>query len=153
MKPPSKWEHILEHGLKPKAIDAQLVDEAAKLLAKELEEEFPPEVGELEGEAARFKPLFEAPRTRPGDDVFRAAFQLARLELLREYDELDLYMKQERYRPLAPSERDRLAMLFLARWLTEQLYTLKEQLQTPLSRARLAEIVEQTERRLLGARH
>ena len=36
MKPPSKWERILEHEAKPKTLEDQLVDEAAKLLAQEL---------------------------------------------------------------------------------------------------------------------
>lgn len=147
MKPTSKWDLLLERELKPRPIDAHLVTEAAKLLAKELRGAFPPEVGGLEGpDAARFAPLFDEPQVRPGDDVYRAAFHLARLELQHELEEADAFVRRSP-RP----DRDRLAMLFLARWLTEQLYTLKELLQTPLPRARLVEIVEQAEQRLLAA--
>jgi hypothetical protein len=155
MKPPSKWERILELEAKPKTLEDQLVDEAAKLLAQELSGPFPPETGGFANDvdAARFAPLFEEPRTRPAEGVFRAAFHLARLELAREFEELDLYLKQQRHLPLAPGERDRLAMLFLARWLTEQLFELKEQLQTQLSRKRLLELLERAELRLLGPRH
>jgi len=153
MKPFSKWERLLELEAKPRTLEDQLVEEAAKLLAKELAGTFPPETGGFESgvDEARFAPLFVEPRVRPAEGVFRAAFHLARLELLREIDEVDLYMRQKRYLPLAPSERDKLAMLFLSRWLTEQMLVLKDRLQTPLARARLAEILKRAEQRLLGA--
>ena len=151
----SKWERILELEAKPKTLEATLVDEAAKLLAIELRGEFPPETGGFEDarDAAKFAPLFQEPRTRPGDGVFRAAFHLARLDLNHEVEEHALYLREERYKPLAPGENDRLALLLLSRWLTEQLFTLKEQLHTPLKRARLIEILDQAELRLLGPKH
>jgi hypothetical protein len=152
MKPYSKWERLLELDAKPRTLEDQLVEEAAKLLARELAGSFPPETGgfELSGDEARFAPLYAEPRTRPAEGVFRAAFQLARLELLREVEQIDLYMRQQRYLPLAPSERDKLSMLFLARWMTEQMLALKESLRTRLARARLAEILDRAERALFG---
>ena len=152
MRPFSKWQQLLELEAKPRTLEDQLIEEAAKLLAKELAGPFPPEIGgfELGADAARFGPLFEEPRVRPGPGVFRAAFHLARLELQREIEEIDLYMRQQRYLADAPGERDKLAMLFLARWLTEQMFAFKDQLRTKLSRARLAELLERAERTLLG---
>ena len=148
--PPSKWDAILELEAKPKPIEQHLIEEAAKLLAAELKT-FPPPLGgfELEGDAARFGALFEEP-TRPGEGVYRVAFHLARLDLQHEFQEIDLYMRNQRYLPLAPSERDKLCLLLLSRWLTEQALSLKDQLHTPLSRARLCELLDLAERRLLG---
>lgn len=148
--PPSKWEAILELEAKPRSIEQHLIDEAAKLLAAELKV-FPPPLGGFERpeDEARFAPLFEEP-TRPGEGVYRAAFHLARLDLKHAFEEIDLYMRGGRYLPLAPSARDKLALLLLSRWLTEQALSLKDQLHTPLSRARLCELMDQTERRLLG---
>ena len=78
-------------------------------------------------------------------------FGIVALEMLREIEAIDDYMKNARYRPLASSERDRLAMLFLSSWLTEQMLALRERVQTRLPRERLVECLSDAERRLLGS--
>ncbi|MBS2031408.1 MAG: hypothetical protein JST54_26140 [Deltaproteobacteria bacterium] len=151
----SKWERILELEAKPKTLETHLVDEAAKLLASELRGTFPPETGGFHDarEEAKFAPLFQEPRTRPGEGVYRAGFHLARLDLNHELEEHALYLREERFKPFAPGEHDKLALLLLSRWLTEQLFALKEQLHTPLKRARLVEILDKAELILLGPKH
>jgi len=153
--PRSKWERLLELEARPRAIEEQLLDEAAKLLAGELRGAFPPEVGGFESpaDAARFAPLFEPSARRPDPGVYRVAFHLARLELRREVEEIDRYMRARDYLPLAPGAHDKLALLLLSRWLTEQALALKAQLHTPLSRARLCALLDRAELRLLGPRH
>jgi hypothetical protein len=145
----SKWDLLLDQ--KPKALTTHLLDEVAKLIAKDLGQ-FPPPIEGFESDAAeaRFRPLFDEPG-RPGADVYRAAFHLARLEINREIEAVDDYMRNARYKPLAPSPRDHLAMLFLSRWLTEQMLALREAVQTNLPRPRLVECLADAERRLLGS--
>jgi hypothetical protein len=145
----SKWDYLLDQ--KPKPLATHLLEEVAKRLAKDLNQ-FPPPIEGFESESAeaRFKPLFEPP-TRPHDDVYRAAFHLAKLELQREIEAIDEYMRNQRYKPLAPSDRDYLSMLFLSRWLTEQMLALSEAVQTRLPRPKLVECLEDVERRVLGA--
>jgi hypothetical protein len=144
----SKWDYLLDQ--KPKPLATHLLEEVAKRLAKDLAQfPLPIEGFESDAAAARFQPLFAEP-TRPHDDVYRAAFHLARLELQREVEEIDAYMRNERYKPLAPTPRDYLAMIFLSRWLTEQMLALSEAVQTRLPRPKLVECLQDTERRLLG---
>jgi hypothetical protein len=145
----SRWERLLDQ--KPRPIADALVDEVARILAKELSR-FPPEVESFESgaEEARFKPLFEPGAPRPSNDVFRVAFNLARMELRREIEAIDEMMRNRRYLPLAPSAYDYLAMIFLSRYLTEQMLSLSEAVQSRLPRATLARCLEETERILLG---
>jgi hypothetical protein len=143
----SKWDHVLDQ--KPRPLEDHLLDEMAKRLTKELAA-FPPPIEGLEGpEAARFEVLFEEPRTRPSDDVYRLAFRLARWELVRDIEAVAHFMRNGHYKPVAERPRDYLAMLFISRWLLEQMLALREAVQAKVSRERLVECLEQTERLLL----
>ena len=145
----SKWDRLLDQ--RPKPLTTHLLDEVAKLLSKDLAK-FPPPIEGFESASAeaRFRPLFDEP-TRPSDDVFRVAFHLARLEIAREIEAVDDYMRNSRYKSLAPSPRDYLAMLFLSRWLTEQMLGLREAVQTRVPREKLVECLSNVERQLLGS--
>jgi hypothetical protein len=148
---PSKWDLILEQQPKLKPLDQHLLDEVAKLLVKDLGQ-FPPPIEGFENErdAARFAPLFAELSIRPSPNVYRAAFLLARLELERDPEAPAEFLRNERYKSLAPTERDKLAMLFLSRWLGEQLLSLNEAVNGRYKRAQLLTCLDQIERRLLG---
>lgn len=146
----SRWDYILDQ--KPKAAVEHLLDEVAKLLAKDLKA-FPPPIDGFEQAAAeeRFRPLFEEPRARPADDVYRVSFSLARMELRREIEAIDDFMRNQRYLSFAPSKRDYLAMIFVSRWLTEQMLSLSEAVHSRVPRHKLVECLERAERLLLGS--
>ena len=147
----SKWDFLLES--KPKELQQHLLDEVAKLLAKDLEA-FPPPVQEWADstEGQRLQALFANELSRPTPALYRMAFQLARWELQREHEAMAEFIRNERYREEAPEAHAKQVLLFLERWLTEQLYELNEAVEGRLSRKQLISCLDDAERRLLGPR-
>ena len=143
---PSRWDYLLE--TKPVRIIDQLQEEVAKLLAKDLAK-WPPPVEEIDLDIGRaFAPIFlEAPK-RPSPAVYDEAMRLAHWELAREFDAYDDYMRNKRYleRGLAPT--DRLALLFLNRWLVEQMLGLGESTEGRVSRPIMRKILDKVQSRM-----
>lgn len=142
---PSRWDHLFD--LKPVPLVDHLLEEVAKLLARDLQS-WPPPVQELDLDTGgAFAPLFTEARPRPSPAVYAEALRLADWELAREFDAYDEYMRNKRYleRGLAPDER--LPLLFLGRWLTEQMLGLGEATEGRVKRAHMRDCLGR-----LGAR-
>jgi hypothetical protein len=142
----SRWDYLFDQ--KPVELAEHLLEEVAKLLGEDLAA-WPLPIQELDLETGRaFAPLLEPDFPRPNEAVFAEAFRLARWELEREIDAIDEYMRNRRWeeRGLAPG--DKLALLFISRWLVEQLLALREATQGRLSRPALVDGLERTRRRL-----
>ena len=107
----SKWDFLLES--KPKELQQHLLDEVAKLLAKDLEA-FPPPVQEWADstEGQRLQALFANELSRPTPALYRMAFQLARWELQREHEAMAEFIRNERYREEAPEAHAKQVLLF-----------------------------------------
>jgi hypothetical protein len=143
---PSRWDSLLE--TKPIPVLDQLLEEVAKLLAKELAQ-WPPPVQELDLDVGgTFAPLFLEHPPRPSQAVYDEALRLSRWELEREFDAYDDYMRNKRYleRGLAPT--DRLALLFLNRWLVEQMLGLGEATEGRVKRPQMRQILDKVEAKL-----
>ncbi len=143
-----RWTKILES--KPIPLLEHLIEEMAKILAADFES-WPPPIEELDpisGQA--FQPLFQPAYPRPARAVYREAFAIAKLELRREVEAVSDYLRNKRYVEAGLSEADKLAMLFLCRWLTEQLLSLSEATEGRLKRTHLVDLLERVERRALG---
>jgi hypothetical protein len=143
---PSRWDYLLE--TKPIPILDQLLEEVSKLLAKDLAQ-WPPPVQELDLDiGGTFAPLFLEHPPRPSPIVYDEALRLSRWELEREFDAYDDYMRNKRYleRGLAPT--DRLALLFLNRWLVEQMLGLGESTGGRVKRPQMRRILDKVEARL-----
>lgn len=147
----SKWTRVLES--RPVPLMDQLKEEMARELARKLGAEFPPEISEFESDRdqAEWALLWEPPITRPPDAIYRHAFLLADWELGREYEAIDDFMRNARWRDADHGERERKAMLFLSRWMEEQLLSLIEATDGRVKRAALREVLARTESLLLGA--
>ncbi|WP_426754110.1 hypothetical protein [Myxococcus sp. Y35] len=144
----SRWDHLFD--LKPVSLVDHLLEEVAKLLHKDLLQ-WPPPVQELDLDTGgSFAPLFTEPRPRPAPAVYREAFRLAQWELARETDAYDDYMRNKRYleRGLAPD--DRVALLFLSRWLTEQMLGLGEATEGRIKRKHMRDCLERLQSKLSG---
>ena len=141
---PGRWDHLFE--ARPVPLVEHLLQEVSKLLAKDLSR-WPPPVQEVEAGSAAQQLLAE-PGPRPGAHVYREAFRLARWDVAREFDAYDDYMRNERWRAagLAPAERP--ALLFLSRWLVEQMLGLAEATEGRLKRPQLQQCLDLTERRV-----
>jgi hypothetical protein len=142
----SRWDHLIE--VKTVHVMDHLQDEVAKLLAKDLSK-WPPPIQEIDLDVGgTFAPLFLEPTPRPAQAVFDEALRLSRWELAREFDAYDDYMRNKRYleRGLAPT--DRLTLLFLNRWLVEQMLGLGEATQGRVKRPMMGQILDKVEARL-----
>ena len=120
----------------------------AKLLAKDLAQ-WPPPVEELDLDiGGTFAPIFLERPPRPSPKVYDEALRLSRWELEREFDAYDDYMRNKRYleRGLAPT--DRLALLFLNRWLVEQMLGLGESTESRVKRPHMRQILDKVEAKL-----
>jgi hypothetical protein len=142
----SRWDQLL--ATRPLPLLEHLVQEVAKLLAADLER-WPPPVQELD--AATIGPLAaalapDAPPPHPSTPW--EAFRLARWQLAREHDAYDDYVRNRRYLAAGVPEGDRTALLFLERWLTEQMLALGEATGGRVNRARMRECLERTEAHL-----
>jgi hypothetical protein len=143
----SRWDFL--YSLKPVPIAEHFVEEVSKIVAKDLAT-WPLTVDEwtTDADAARFGPLLEAGSARPGPKVWTAAFRLARLELMREFEQVDDFMRNERWRELVAAGREMDLMLFLSRYLTEQMLAIAEATQGRLKRPELVDLLLRAERRL-----
>lgn len=143
---PSRWDHLFD--LKPVTLLEQLLEEVARLLAKDLQQ-WPPPVQELDLDTGgAFAPLFTAPSRRPAPAVYTEALRLARWELTHETDAYDDYMRNKRYLERGLGPDDRTPLLFLGRWLTEQMAGLGEATEGRVKRKHMLECLDRLESKL-----
>jgi len=146
----SKWERLLE--TKPIPLIEHLVEEAAKLLAADLET-WPPPIQDLDPVAgARFAPLLEPGTPRPDDRAYEEAFRLTHWELEHDLEAYDDYMRHRRWmeRGLPPEAKG--VLLFLSRWLYEQVTALAEATENRVKRKQLAQLLERAQSLLRAKR-
>ncbi|MBM7114277.1 hypothetical protein [Archangium primigenium] len=141
----SRWDYLFE--TKPVPMMDHLLEEVAKLLAKDLRQ-WPPPVQEVDLDVGgTFAPLFTEPTPRPAEAVYDEALRLSRWELEREHEAYDDYMRNKRYleRGLAPT--DRLPLLLLNRWLVDQMLGLGEATEGRVNRRLMLKCLERLEAR------
>jgi len=147
--PGSRWDLVLER--KPIPLLDHLVEEVARLLAADLAG-WPPPVEDLDPSGgASFAPLLEPGFPRPDDRAFDEAFRLARWELEHDLEAYDDYMKHRRWEEHGLPAESRTVLLFLSRWLHEQLTGLAEATQNRVKRRHLGSILDRAQS-LLRAR-
>ena len=142
----SRWDYLFE--TKPVPLMDHLLEEVAKLLAKDLQS-WPPPVQELALEVGgQFAPLFTEPSVRPAPALYDEALRLSRWELAREHDAYDDYMRNKRYLAHGLAPTDRLALLFLNRWLVDQMLGLGEATEGRVNRRLMQQCLDRLEARL-----
>lgn len=142
----SRWDYLFE--TKPIPLMDHMLEEVAKLLAKDLQQ-WPPPVQEIDLEVGgQFATLFTEPPPRPIRAVYDEALRLSRWELARELEAYDDYMRNKRYleRGLAPT--DRRVLLFLNRWLVDHMLGLGEATGGRVNRRLMSRCLDRLEARL-----
>jgi hypothetical protein len=143
----SRWDHLFE--ARPVPLVEHLLEEVARLLVKDLAR-WPPPVQEVDALTASpgLAALLSGEHPRPSPPVYREALALARLELTRELEAYDEYMRNQRYleRGLAPTDRP--ALLFLDRWIVEQMLALGEATGGRIKRPQMVHCLALVERKL-----
>ncbi len=138
-----RWDFLYDRQKQP--VKAYLLEHFAEELARELDAWPPPFVEWVSEDLCRRWGAGAA--ERPRDDVLRFALQLARLDLLRAFEEEERRLRDEAHRLQTPAEEA--AVHLLVRLITEQCLGLKEHAEgARLRREDLAGMLALVERRL-----
>jgi hypothetical protein len=139
----SRWEALLDQ--KPVPLLDALVTQVSKLLAESLMN-WPLPVQDVDLETlGDFGAHLSAESLPPVRGVFVSAFRLARWELQRDTAAFDDFMRHQRYLQDDITVSDRSALLFITRWLVEQLLALSEATHSRVKRADLIRCLDETE--------
>lgn len=145
----SRWDRILD--ARPVPLVDHLLDEVAKLVAQDLAR-WPLPFHELDPAAAQaFEAVLAPGSLRPSNAVFSEAFRLARWELERDSAAFDEYMRNKHYLGHGLAPGDRQALLFICRWLVEQLLALGENTTSRINRTLMIDCLGRISRRLTEA--
>jgi hypothetical protein len=136
----TRWERLLDQ--KPVPLLEHLLDEVARLLNQQLKT-WPLDIQELDtATGTHFADFLTGDTERPPKEVFSESVRLARWELERATDSLDDYFRNRRYQAVGLTEAHRPALLFVSRWLLEQLLSVGEATSGRVKRADLLRLLE-----------
>lgn len=144
---PTRWDLILE--TKPKPVIEHVLDEVAKLFASDLGA-WPPKIEAFDEVTGRGLELLvsESPK-RPDPTVYQQAFYLTRLDLARQREAHDDYLRNQRWLSAGLAAKDKGMVLFLSRFMAEQLLALGEATDGRVDRPRMLDVLGRTERLFL----
>ncbi len=136
----TRWERLLDQ--KPVPLLEHLLEEVGRLLQQELKA-WPLSIQELDtATGGRFADFLTGDAKRPSPSVFSEALRLARWDLQRATERVDDYFKNRRYQEAGLTDADRPALLFVSRWLLEQLLSLSEATAGRVRRADLLRVLD-----------
>ena len=141
---PSKWDLILDQ--KPVPLLTHLLEEVAKIFAKDLAV-WPPNIEDFDLATGRklVDLLAESPLP-PDPRLYREAFVLTRFDLGRELEASDDYLRNHRWMATGLGAKDKGMLLFLSRFMAEQLLGLAEATEGRVTRPHLLDVLDRVER-------
>jgi hypothetical protein len=143
----SRWDEILEK--KPQGLADYVLDQIAEALTADVRE-FPPRIDEWLDEQLHEKYALVLTRPeKPPLDTYRVACELAREEMLREYELIDRFVSSPEYRALLPDTVEQQTAHFLTRYLVDSALSFQEHTQGKFKRRDLVTLIEKIEDRLL----
>lgn len=143
----SRWDRILEQ--KPQELKDYVLDKVAEQLAADLRD-FPPRIEEWLDETSRARFTLVMARTgRPPLDTLRAGCEMAREEMLREYELIDRFCRSPEYRTLLPDALEEQTAHFVTRYLVDSALAFQEHAKGKFRRPDLVQLIEKIEDRLL----
>ena len=142
-----RWDHILDQ--KPQELRDYVLGKVADQLVDDLRN-FPPAIAEWLDAAleARYEKVLTRVG-RPELDTYRVACELAREEMLREYELIDRFCRSDEYRRLLPDELEEQTAHFITRYLVDSALAFQESAQGKFKRGDLVALMEKVEDRLL----
>jgi hypothetical protein len=141
---PSKWDLILDQ--KPIPLLTHLLEEVAKIFATDLAR-WPPQVEDFDPQTAhKLTDLLAENPLAPDPRLYREAFVLTRFDLGRELEASDDYLRNQRWMASGLPAKDRGMLLFVSRFMAEQLLGLAEATEGRVTRPHLLDVLERTER-------
>ncbi|MBL9039815.1 MAG: hypothetical protein JNG84_14960 [Archangium sp.] len=144
---PSRWDLILEQ--KPRPILDHLLDEVAVLFAADVSA-WPPNIEHFDDvTGAALRALVAETPLRPDVRLYQQAFHLTRLDVGRDLEGYDDYVRNQRWLDAGLSAGDKPLMLFLSRFMVEQLLALGEATHGRVDRPAMLDVLAKTERHFL----
>jgi hypothetical protein len=142
-----RWDYLVDR--KPQPLTDYVLDQFADRLARELEA-WPPGIDEWLDEALRqrFRTAIERP-SAPPLDTLRVGCEMARRELLREYELIDAFWRSGRQRELVADELEATSAHFVTRFLVDAALGFQELAKDKFNRGELVVLLEKVEDRLL----
>jgi hypothetical protein len=142
-----RWDELAER--KPQELKEYALGEAARIVAEELQT-YPPRIEEWLHPAVRDKYREALSRPSPPPEAtMRVACELARRELLRDYELVDRFFQSGAYKAELPDDLEEQTAHFLARFLVDSALDFQEFGKGKFSRKDLVSLVEKLEDRLL----
>lgn len=143
---PTRWDLVLDQ--KPIPVIEHLLEEASRLFANDLAV-WPPEVTEFDPQTgAQVERLLLDHPQRPSRRVYAEAFRLTRWDLGRDFEASAEYWRNDRHLEAALTPADKPMILFLSRFITEQLLALGEATEGRVTRPRMLDALTRIERHL-----
>jgi len=143
----SRWDRILDQ--KPQEVRDFVLDKVADQLAEDLRN-FPPPIDEWLDESLKARYAAVLTRLgRPELETYRVACELAREELLREYERIDAFCRSLEFKRLLPNALEEQTAHFMTRYLVDGALAFQEHAQGKFRRSELVTLVEKIEDRLL----
>jgi hypothetical protein len=142
-----RWDHLVDR--KPQDLKDYVLDQVADRLAGELRA-WPPRLDEWLDDSARrrFRTAIERPAS-PGLQTLRVACEIARRELLREYELIDQFWRSGAFRSLLPDELEETTAHFVTQYLVDAALGFQELARNKFARRELVVLIEKVEDRLL----
>ena len=143
----SRWDRLADQ--KPQELRDYALAMAADQIMEELRT-FPPRIEEWSDAASREKYQAVLSRTTPPPEAtMRVACELARQELLREYDLVHRFFQSGAYKAELPDDLEEQTAHFLSRFLVDSALDFQDFAKGKFSRKDLVSLVEEVEDRLL----
>jgi hypothetical protein len=141
-----RWDFLADQ--KPRELKNFVLDEVAARLAAELRA-FPPSLEWMEAsQKERYRPVLER-GTMPEARTLSVACELARRELLREYELIDAFWRSGAHRERLPNELEELTAHFVCAFLVDSALAFQEAAANKFARRELVGLVERIEAHLL----
>jgi hypothetical protein len=145
--PMGRWDHILDQ--KPQELKDYVLDKVAEQMVEDLRN-FPPRIEEWLDASMQSRYAKVLSRLgRPELDTYRVACELAREEMLHEYELIDRFCRSDEYRRLLPDELEEQTAHFMTRYLVDSALAFQEYAQGKFRRRDLVMLMEKVEDRLL----
>jgi len=142
-----RWDHILDQ--KPQELRDYVLGKVADQLVEDVRN-FPPPIAEWLDAALEARYEMVLTRVgRPELDTYRVACELAREEMLREYELIDRFCRSDEYRRLLPDQLEEQTAHFITRYLVDSALAFQESAQGKFKRGDLVALMEKVEDRLL----
>jgi hypothetical protein len=143
----SRWDRILEQ--KPQEVRDFVLDKVADQLAEDLRN-FPPPIDEWLDDALKARYARVVSRLgKPELETYRVACEMAREEMLREYELIDAFCRSLEFKRLLPNELEEQTAHFITRYLVDGALAFQEYAQGKFRRSDLVLLMEEVEDRLL----